>query len=74
MSLDLLIKVIVLGLLQGVAELFPISSLGHTVLIPGFLDWGNLTAQESFLPIVVTLHLGTALALLGFYWRDWLAL
>jgi undecaprenyl-diphosphatase len=73
-SLDLLLKVIVLGLLQGVAELFPISSLGHTVLIPGFLDWGNLTAQESFLPIVVTLHLGTALALLGFYWRDWLGL
>jgi undecaprenyl-diphosphatase len=69
-----LIKVIVLGLLQGVAELFPISSLGHTVIIPGLLGWGNLTTQESFLPIVVTLHLGTALALLTFYLRDWLAL
>lgn len=72
--MDLLIKVIVLGLLQGVAELFPISSLGHTVIVPGILDWGNLVSQESFLPIVVTLHLGTAVALLCFYWRDWVAL
>ena len=72
--MDILIKVIVLGLLQGVAELFPISSLGHTVIIPGFFDWGYLTQQESFLPIVVTLHLGTAVALLFFYWRDWVAL
>lgn len=72
--MDLLIKVIVLGLLQGVAELFPVSSLGHTVIVPGILDWGNLVSQESFLPIVVTLHLGTAVALLFFYWRDWVAL
>jgi undecaprenyl-diphosphatase len=70
----LLIQVILLGLLQGVAELFPISSLGHTVIIPGLLGWGNLTTSETFLPIVVTLHLGTALALLCFYWRDWLIL
>ena len=68
------VQVIVLGLLQGVAELFPISSLGHTVIIPGLLGWGNLTTNESFLPIVVMLHLGTAVALLTFYWRDWVAL
>lgn len=68
------IQVIVLGLLQGVAELFPISSLGHTVIIPGLLGWGNLTTNEEFLPIVVMLHLGTAVALLMFYWRDWVAL
>jgi undecaprenyl-diphosphatase len=68
------VQVIVLGLLQGVAELFPISSLGHTVIIPGLLGWGNLTRNENFLPIVVTLHLGTAVALLTFYWRDWVAL
>ena len=72
--MDLVIKVIVLGLLQGVAELFPVSSLGHTVIVPGILDWGNLVSQQSFLPIVVTLHLGTAVALLFFYWRDWVAL
>jgi undecaprenyl-diphosphatase len=69
-----IIQVIVLGLLQGVAELFPISSLGHTVIIPAYLGWGNLNTSPNFLPIVVTLHLGTALALLAFYWRDWAAL
>jgi undecaprenyl-diphosphatase len=69
-----IIQVIVLGLLQGVAELFPISSLGHTVIIPAYLGWGNLNTSPNFLPIVVTLHLGTALALVVFYWRDWAAL
>jgi undecaprenyl-diphosphatase len=69
-----LIRVVALGLLQGVAELFPISSLGHTVIIPGLLGWGNLIKQNSFLPLVVLLHVGTALALLTFFWRDWLAL
>jgi undecaprenyl-diphosphatase len=69
-----IIQVIVLGMLQGVAELFPISSLGHTVIIPAYLGWGNLNTSPTFLPIVVTLHLGTALALLTFYWRDWAAL
>jgi len=64
----------VLGLLQGVAELFPISSLGHTVIIPAYLGWGNLNTSPTFLPIVVTLHVGTALALVIFYWRDWVAL
>lgn len=67
-------QVILLGLLQGVAELFPVSSLGHTVIIPGLLGWGYLVQQDSFLPIVVTLHLGTAAALLVFYWRDWVDL
>ena len=69
-----IIQVVVLGLLQGVAELFPVSSLGHTVIIPGLLGWGNLLTDQYFLPIVVTLHLGTAIALLTFYWRDWAAL
>jgi undecaprenyl-diphosphatase len=72
--MTVIIQVIVLGLLQGVAELFPISSLGHTVIIPAYLGWGNLNTSPNFLPIVVTLHFGTALALLAFYWRDWAAL
>ncbi len=72
--MDIFIKVILLALLQGVAELFPVSSLGHTVIIPGFLGWGTLTQSETFLPIVVVLHLGTAIALLTFFWRDWVAL
>lgn len=73
-NLHQLVQVIVLALLQGVAELFPVSSLGQTLLIPGFLGWGNLTSQDSFLPIVVTLHLGTAVALFVWYIRDWAAL
>jgi undecaprenyl-diphosphatase len=74
MDLGQLIKVLVLGLLQGFSELFPISSLGHTVLIPALLGWGNLNTNNQFLPIVTALHLGTTVALLAFYWRDWLAL
>ena len=74
MDLGQLIKVIVLGLLQGFSELFPVSSLGHTVLIPALLGWGNLNTNDQFLPIVTALHLGTTIALLAFYWRDWLAL
>lgn len=50
------------------------SSLGHTILIPDLLGWGSLVQSDSFLPIVVVLHLGTAIALLTFFGRDWLAL
>ena len=74
MDIATLIRVVALGLLQGVAELFPISSLGHTVIIPGLLGWGNLIKDPAFLPLVVALHLGTAFSLLLFFWRDWLAL
>ena len=52
-----------LAVLQGVSELFPISSLGHTVLIPALLHWQIDEGAESFLAFVVVLHLGTALAL-----------
>ncbi|HLG64230.1 MAG TPA: undecaprenyl-diphosphate phosphatase [Ktedonosporobacter sp.] len=67
-----------LGLLQGVTELFPISSLGHTVILPGLFGWGNLVSdtacggQSCFLPLIVALHLGTSIALLLYFWRDWL--
>jgi len=69
-------QAIVIGLLQGVTELFPVSSLGHTVLLPALLGWNNLvraqSAPESFyLAFVVALHVGTALALFLFFWRDW---
>ncbi len=67
-------KSLFLALLQGVTELFPVSSLGHTVVIPGALGWGDLLDSDTFLPLVVMLHLGTAAALLIFFWRDWLAL
>ncbi len=65
-------QIIFLGLLQGVTELFPISSLGHTVIIPGLLGWGDLVRNDRFLPLITALHLGTAIALVIYFWRDWL--
>lgn len=68
---------IVLGLLQGVSELFPISSLGHSVIFPELFGWTDLVRAQSatngsfFLAYVVALHVATALALLAFFWRDW---
>ncbi len=69
-------QAIVLGALQGVTELFPISSLGHTVLFPTLFGWNQLvdaqSQKESFwVPFVVALHVGSALGLLAYYWRDW---
>lgn len=60
-----------LAVLQGVSELFPISSLGHTVLIPALLRWQIDRDSPEFLSFVVALHLGTALALVVFYWATW---
>lgn len=67
-----LLPTLVLALLQGVTELFPISSLGHTVIIPALLGWGDLETNENFLPMIVAFHLGTCIALLAYFWRDWL--
>jgi len=72
-------QAIVIGLLQGVSELFPVSSLGHSVLIPALLGWHNLvngqSAGESFyLAFVVGLHVATAGALILYFWRDWVAI
>jgi undecaprenyl-diphosphatase len=64
-----------LALLQGVSELFPISSLGHTILVPAVLHWNNVDrSAPSFLAFVVVLHLGTALALIVFYRAEWWAI
>jgi undecaprenyl-diphosphatase len=65
-------QTIFLALLQGVTELFPISSLGHTVILPGLFGWGDLVRNNSFLPLIVALHLGTSIALVLYFWRDWL--
>ncbi|HVB72544.1 MAG TPA: undecaprenyl-diphosphate phosphatase [Ktedonobacteraceae bacterium] len=65
-------QTIFLALLQGVTELFPISSTGHTVIIPGLLGWSTLLSSATFLPIIVALHIGTSIALLAYFWRDWL--
>jgi undecaprenyl-diphosphatase len=69
-----LLQVLFLAVLQGVTELFPVSSLGQSIIIPGLLGWGNLLTSETFVPILVMLHLGTATALLTFFWRDWVEL
>ena len=61
-----------LALLQGVSELFPISSLGQTILIPALLHWKLNRSDPSFLAFVTVLHLGTALALVLYYRTTWL--
>jgi undecaprenyl-diphosphatase len=60
-----------LGLLQGVSELFPVSSLGHSVILPKLVGWHIHQNAPYFLTFLVALHLATALVLLGFFWRDW---
>lgn len=63
-----------MGLLQGASELFPVSSLGHAVLVPSILRWSFKQSDPSFVPFLVLLHLGTATALLVLYRRQWLAI
>src|SRR2546423_4756453 len=69
-----LFQALVLALLQGVTELFPVSSLGHTVILPRLLGWNINQADPTFLAFVVLLHVGTAIALAVYFWRDWLAI
>jgi undecaprenyl-diphosphatase len=67
-------QALVLALLQGVTELFPVSSLGHTVILPSLLHWNVNQSDPTFLAFVVLLHVGTAVALIIYFWRDWLAI
>src|SRR5487761_2120279 len=69
-----LLQAIVIAVLQGATELFPVSSLGHAVVLPALLHWRIDEHAPHFLPFLVMLHLGTATALLGYFWRDWWAL
>jgi undecaprenyl-diphosphatase len=69
-------QAIVLGVLQGVTELFPISSLGHTVIYPNLFGWSNIVSWQSqsespWLAFVVMLHVGSAVGLLIYFWRTW---
>jgi undecaprenyl-diphosphatase len=64
-------QAIVLGLLQGVSELFPISSLGHSVILPTLFGWDIHQNDSFFLTFLVGTHFATALVLLGFFWSDW---
>jgi undecaprenyl-diphosphatase len=75
------LQAVVIGLLQGVTELFPVSSLGHSVLVPAFIggSWEHLVTESSsatsetspYLAFIVALHTATALALLIFFRSDW---
>ena len=68
----------VVGLIQGVSELFPVSSLGHNVLLPALIggSWASdlnvATASSPYLAFIVGMHVATALALLIYFWRDWI--
>lgn len=71
------LEAVVVGALQGVTELFPVSSLGHSVILPALLggswqrDLDVSTPESPYLAFVVGLHVATAAALLVFFWRDW---
>jgi len=64
-------QAIVFGLVQGVSELFPISSLGHSVVLPKILGWNIHQSDPYFLTFLVGTHLATALVLFFFFWNDW---
>ena len=71
-------EAIVVGLIQGVSELFPVSSLGHNVLIPALIggSWANdlsvARPESPYLAFIVGMHVATAIALMIYFWRDWI--
>jgi undecaprenyl pyrophosphate phosphatase UppP len=72
------LQAVVTGLVQGVTELFPISSLGHNVLLPALIggNWASdlnvSKAGSPYLAFIVGLHVATAIAMIAYFWRDWL--
>jgi undecaprenyl-diphosphatase len=68
------LQALFMGLLQGASELFPVSSLGHAVLVPSLLRWSFKQSDPSFVPFLVLLHLGTATALLVLYRDQWVVI
>lgn len=68
------VQALIMAILQGITELFPVSSLGHAVVLPHLLGWNLDQESTGFLPFLVALHIGTAIALLAYFWEDWWAL
>lgn len=64
-------QAVILGLVQGVAEPFPISSLGHGVVLPRLFGWNIHQNDAYFLTFLVATHIATAIVLLGFFIKDW---
>jgi undecaprenyl-diphosphatase len=71
MQLITYFQAVILGLTQGIAEPFPISSLGHSVVLPHLFGWNIHQGDPYFLSFLVATHLATSLVLLGIFWRDW---
>jgi len=65
-------QAILLGLLQGFSELFPISSLGHSVILPQLLGWNIHQNDPYFITFLIATHLATAIVLFIFFFRDWM--
>ncbi len=68
------LEALLIAIIQGATELFPVSSLGHAVVLPALFHTSIDQSSPDFLPFLVMLHLGTAVALLLYFWRDWWAL
>ena len=65
------IQAIILGAVQGITELFPVSSLGHSVILPSILGWKINQGADFFLIFLVATHFATALVLFIYFWKDW---
>ena len=68
------LQAFLIAVLQGATELFPISSLGHAVVVPALVGWPIDQRSPEFLPFLVLLHTGTSIALILYFWRDWWSL
>ena len=68
------LQALIIAILQGTTELFPVSSLGHAVVLPALFGWSIDQHAPDFLPFLVVLHVGTATALLLYFWRDWVGI
>src|SRR6516165_6783582 len=68
------LQAMIFAIVQGLTELFPVSSLGHAVVLPAILGWHIEQDSPRFLPFLVVLHVGTAAALLCYFWREWVGL
>src|SRR6266571_7690692 len=66
-----ILQALIFGMVQGVTELFPISSLGHSVILPKLLGWNINQHDPFFLTFLVATHSATALVLFLFFWKEW---
>lgn len=65
-------QAVIIGLIQGLTELFPISSLGHSVIVPQLFGWNLHQSDSYYLTFLVATHLATAIVLFIFFWKEWL--